>query len=343
MPEAPARNWFQQVYTAAQPTCPKGHPLWVCQHRFRVIHRLDESIETTFRDTRCSCADCKLRHVRYRPVEESMLILPGCQYGLDVMTAIGSMRMRDDFSFPRIHERLNERGLPISLMGVQYQFRNYLSVLSCQATLKQGTLMAKLRKQGFILPVIDGLQFGEGDPVLYIIIDALSKQPLFGQEFKCRGSLELVPFIAQLKQLGLPILSVVSDKEVALVPAIAAALPGVPHQLCQLHYVKNAAKPMEEDLTTLGAEVRQTEEELRRFERTLIREQKNAEQTGAAESKELDIAIELTEAARNLARCHGRAPFDPPALKRHCGLQTVAQAAASAERKKGALGASSRS
>ena len=270
-----------------------------------------------------------------------MLALPGQQFGLDVLAAVGCMRMNDDFSFPRIHERLQQRGVPISCMTVQYMLRNYLSLLGGQLT--KGPLLEKLKKQGAILPVIDGLQFGEGDPVLYLIIDSISNQPLFGQEMLCRGAAELVPFIAQIKELGLPILGVVSDKERALVPAIAEALPGVPHQLCQVHYVKNVAKPMDEDLAALGAEVRQTEEALRRLERSLILEQKKAVQTEVPAPADTGVTLALCQAARSQARRHGRALFDPPALKRHDGLELIANATAEAQRKKRGLGITSRS
>lgn len=264
-----------RVYTAAQRTCPiDGNTLWVGQHRQRTIHCLNESILATFRDTKCTDQFCKSSHIRYRPAEEFMLALPGSSFGLDVLMAIGSMRLRDDFSFPRIHGRLEEMGVPISPMAVQYQFRNYLSLVSCQVALSDGKLRARLRQQGVILPVIDGVQFGSGDAVLYLIVDAISRQPLFGQELFCRSAADLVPFIAQLKELDIPILSVVSDKEKGLVPAIEEALPEVPHQYCQVHYVGNAAKPMEGDLKALNAEVRETEDSLRKFQRKLLRTKK---------------------------------------------------------------------
>ena len=47
---------------------------------------------------------------------------------------------------------------------------------------------------------------------------------------------DLIPFIAQVNQIGVPILAAVLDKEKALVGAIAEALPGAKHQFCQLHY-----------------------------------------------------------------------------------------------------------
>jgi hypothetical protein len=73
-------------------------------------------------------------------------------------------------------------------MTVQYVFRNYLAPASCVAGRTDQKLLRKLRRQGGIIPVIGGVQFGEGDPVLYFIIDALSHRPLFGQEFTARAS-----------------------------------------------------------------------------------------------------------------------------------------------------------
>jgi hypothetical protein len=270
------------------------------------------------------------------------LALPKNEFGLDVLMAIGSMRLRDDFSFPRIHGRLQERGVPIAPMTVQYQFRNYLSLIHCQVALKNHKLRALLRKQGAILPVIDGVQFGEGDPVLYLVVDVLSKQPLFGAEMFCRSAEDLIPFIAQIKEIDLPILGVVSDKEKALVPAIAEALPGVPHQYCQVHYLKNAAKPMDDDLSCLGAEIRETEQGLRTLQRSLQRKEKKAREAGKPVPKDLGVTQELCEAARSMARRHGRAPLDPAALKRHQGLEKVAEAVAQARQKKGVRGKASR-
>ena len=157
------------VFNPPQIVCPfDGAPVWIGQHRPRTIHGLDQTIEATFRDAKCSDPDCCMPHLRYRPVEESLLALPGSSFGNDVLLAIGGMRLRDDFSFPRIHKHLCEQGVPIAPMTVQYQFRNYLALISCKVGLEDGKLRDRLRKQGAIIPVIDGVQFGEGDPVLLV-------------------------------------------------------------------------------------------------------------------------------------------------------------------------------
>ena len=340
--EGHARIPVSRTFTASQDACPHdASTLWVVQHRHRIIHTLDESVEATFRDTRCPREECPLRNIRYRPVEETMLALPGMHFGLDVVAAVGSMRMREDASFPVIHERLMGRGVPIAAMTVQYLFRNYLALVSCAAGAKDPKLLQMLRHQGGIIPVIDGVQFGEGEPVLYLIIDALSRRPLFGKEFTARGADDLVPFIAQLNDLGVPLIAVVSDKERALVPAIAEALPGVKHQFCQVHYVGNVAKPMAKDLKALGAEIRQTEEALRGYQRKLLRHKREAEKKGEAPPTDLGVSIEFCEAARAEARRTARAPFDPPALKRHEGLDAVRDAVHEARQKKGAPGRTS--
>lgn len=338
------REPVRKTFTASQEACPRdGSKLWIVQHRVRTVHRLHETVEATFRDKGCPREGCSLSHLRFRPAEESMLALPGSSFGLDVVTAVGAMRFRDDASFPRIHERLAQRGVPISPMAVQYQFRNYLALVSCQAGVTDAKLVKMLKRQGVIVPVIDGVQFGEGDPVLYLIIDAISKRPLFGKELFCRSAEDLVPFVRQLKEIGVPILAAVSDKEKGLVPAIEEALPGTPHQLCQLHYVGNAAKPMDEGLKALGAEIRQTEHDLRACERRLLKHRRSAEEKKEPVPEDLGVSLELCQAARAEARRHARAPFDPPALKRHEGLQRVARATAEARRKKGGRGRTSKS
>jgi hypothetical protein len=319
--------------------------LQITQHRKRTIRRLNEILDLTLRDKSCRNSNqptCQGRHLHFRPVEEGFLALPGDHIGLDIILQIGALRMREDLSFPRIHARLGEQKVQISGMAVQYQFRKYLSLVGCQAGRADSRLIQQLRQQGVLLPIIDGIQFGTGEPTLYLIIDAFSRRALFGQELLCRGADDLVPFIRQIHELGIPILGVVSDKEKGLVPAIEKALPGVPHQYCQLHYIDNVAKPMEDDLQALGAEVRQTEENLRKLERTLIHQRQKAEQEHARAPSDLSIALELCQAARDEARRHARAPFDPPALKRHEGLQRVSDAVAEARQKKGGLGTTSK-
>ena len=48
------REPVRRTFTAAQEVCPhEGSRLWIVQHRVRTVHRLDETVEATFRDKGC--------------------------------------------------------------------------------------------------------------------------------------------------------------------------------------------------------------------------------------------------------------------------------------------------
>ena len=310
------RSTRTMVLTPDAEICPIcGAPLRICQHRERSVIGLDETLQLIMRDKKCSSLECPQPRLRFRNLEEPRIVLPSSSFGMDVVLEIGYMRFQKCKSFPQIYSTLTERRFPISPMAVQYQARKYEALIGCQISLPDSPALAKLRKRGFLLPIIDAVQYGGGEAVVYLIIDGLSGIPLFGWETMVRGKIELVPFIGQLKALHIPIIGIVSDKETGLAPAIAEALPGSPHQFCQRHYLGNVSKPMDKDLAHLGEEIRVKEEELREFQRDLIRLEARTKEEGKPVPADLKTAKEFCEAARAAARRQGRATTDPPALK----------------------------
>ncbi|MEI7590421.1 MAG: transposase [bacterium] len=257
---------------------------------------------------------------------------------MDVILEIGNMRFRRAMSFNSIHQELMEQEVPISPMGVQYQCRKYQALVNSQISPASGAIYGTLKKRGFILPIVDGITFGNGEAVVYLIMDSLSGLPLFGREMVVRGKDDLVPFISQVKGLGLPIIGVISDKEKGLAPAITEALAGVPQQYCQLHYIGNVAKPLDDDLANLGKENREKEEELRKFQREVIRLETKAQAANEEIPADVEIAKALCEAGRAAARRCGRELTEPAAIKQHEEIRRVEQAVVRARRKKGVNG-----
>ena len=152
-----------------------------------------------------------------------------------------------------------------------------------------------------------------------------------------------------------PIIAAVSDKETGLLPAIAAVLPGVRHQLCQFHFLKNCASVMDGDLQTLGTSVDERAERVQKIAKRLhekgfdsIESEHNlaanpapASPKGksryATEKDELSeeqLASELCAMARHASRRSGRAPLNPPALVRHNELERVGATVQRAKKKK---------
>ena len=44
--------------------------------------------------------------------------------------------------------------------------------------------------------------------------------------------------------MGVPVAGVVSDGQTSIRRAVERALPGVPHQLCHFHFLREAAQPI---------------------------------------------------------------------------------------------------
>jgi hypothetical protein len=65
-------------------------------------------------------------------------------------------------------------------------------------------------------------------------------------------------FLEPLKHLEWPILTVLSDKQTGLVPAVATVLPNSRYQFCQAHYLHNLAEPLAEAGAAFKSELRKT-------------------------------------------------------------------------------------
>jgi hypothetical protein len=215
-------------------------------------------------------------------------------------------------------------------------FERFLALMDCRNA-ESPAVRERLRAQGGMIVLIDGVQFDDHSPVLYVVTDVISHTTLFGERHDIRSAKALTPLLERLKAMDVPILAFVTDKEKGLVPAIHAVFPDVPHQLCQLHFLKRCAEPLEKALTQLGSEVADAAEKLRALRRKLD----NGDIKPAPSLAERKVADELLLAAHAASKVAGRAPIHPAALKRHVRLLAVSDASALAAAKKGGLGSSS--
>ena len=338
MPKMPeGRECVQHVFTATEKVCRAcRRRLRVVQRRGRHVQSFDELHLLVMRDKRCRGRDCPGYRVIYRPAEELAFALKKDIFGLDVVLEIGELRLRQSLSFREIHRRLVDRGLPIAERTVGDIFERFLALMDCRNA-ESAEVRERLRAQGGMIVLIDGVQFDEHSPVLYVVTDVTSHTTLFAERHAIRSAEALRPLLERLKAMEVPIVAFVTDKETGLVPAIHAVFPDVPHQFCQLHFIKRCAEPLEKPLTQLGSEVARAAEKLRELRRKLGSDAPKP----APSPAEREVAGELLLAAHAASKVAGRAPFDPTALKRHVRLLAVGEAAASAAKKKGGPGPSS--
>ena len=88
---------------------------------------------------------------------------------------------------------------------------------------------------------IDGLQPDLGQEVLWVIRECVSGEVLLARPLLSGTESDVAAVFREVLQLlPVPVVGVISDGQQSLRKAVASALPGVPHQLCQFHYLREA-------------------------------------------------------------------------------------------------------
>src|SRR5437588_9229704 len=222
-----------------------GQLLWVANHGHRTVTCLDGLWKLTLVVRQCIQPGCPRYHKPYRPEEEGRWALPHGECGLEVIALIGQWRFREHRSVPEMHQALQARGIRIAQRSVTYLMQRYEELVTLRIT-DQERIKARLQKQGHVILALDGLQPDVGHEVLWVVRDCLSEEILLARPLLSSTQGDLTALLkevkAQLTQLEVAVRGVISDGEETIGSAVAFVFPGVPHQLCQFHYLKDATK-----------------------------------------------------------------------------------------------------
>src|SRR3954447_1242460 len=224
-----------------------------CQHRthadynnFRTVTTLDGVTRLTLAIRRCHNPECPRFLRPYRPEAEARLALPHHEFGLDVIATVGRLRYAEHRSIPEIHRELNRRGGVVAVRTVTNLLDRY-DELRALASADPERLAPLLRQQRRVILAIDGLQPDLGHEVLWVLRDCLSGTILRARSLLSSTSKDLAGLLTEVqKALPVPITGAVSNGQGSIRKAVAKALPGVPHQLCHFHYLREAARPISE-------------------------------------------------------------------------------------------------
>jgi hypothetical protein len=243
----------ERVLTPEREFCPGcGQRLWIAYTKQRRVVRLDGVWRLTLRVRRCRNQVCALYHHVYVPEEVGAWVLPQAEFGLDVIALVGQLRYREQRSVPQIHHALRERGVEIAERSVTVLLHRYEELVALR--LGDATrLRERLAEQGGVILALDGLQPDVGHEVLWVLRDVRSGEVLLARSLLGATEGDLVPLVEEVRDVlaadegngsAIPILGVISDGQHSIRKAVAHALPGVPHQLCQFHSLREAARPI---------------------------------------------------------------------------------------------------
>jgi len=253
-----------------------GGRLMICETQERYVQTLTKLLHVIGKGKKCASRDCGHGALRYRSPEVGRLVLKAHEFGRDIVLWAGDQHVRENVSITRIHQRLvGDFAVPICARSVGNLVNDYLALCQCVAG-DSGRLRERLKHQGGIVLCVDGVHFDEASPVLYVQRDAISGEVLYAERRLAQGKADLVPMLrrsaALAAEIEVPILGIASDKERSLVPAIAEVFPGVPHQFCQTHFLKNVAEPLKEDDQALARAAKESVLALRKVQRTIARQ-----------------------------------------------------------------------
>jgi hypothetical protein len=304
------------------PACGQFRRVAYLEHRSVV--RLDGIWRLTLRVRRCGNTACPQYHRPTRPEEAGAWALPHAEFGLDVLALVGQLRYREQRSVPQIHQALQQRGVAIAARSVTELLHRYEELVALR--LGDATrLRGQLAPHGGVILALDGLQPDVGHEVLWVLRDVRSGEVLLARRLLSATENDLAPLLTEVrdalagpdpKQPVVPILGVVSDGQHSIRNAVARALPGVPHQLCQFHSLREAARPIFEADRHAKKELKQRVRGVRPIER---------EVEGRHEAEaEAEVVRGYCLAIRSALTDDGRPPLAASGLKLHRRLEAIA-------------------
>jgi hypothetical protein len=235
----------EEILAPIRRCCPAcGRRLRYRYDNQRTVVTLGGLVHLRLQIRRCETPGCQHHRRPYRPEGEGSLVLPQHEFGLDIIALIGALRYREHKSVPEMHGVLRERGVVIAERTVTNLLDRYDELMATSLA-DDDRLRAALVGQGRVILALDGLQPDVGHEVLWVVRECLSGEVLLARSLLSSTSEDLAALLREVAaKVGVPVTGVISDGQHSVRRAVRLALPGVPHQLCQFHYLREAAHPI---------------------------------------------------------------------------------------------------
>jgi hypothetical protein len=233
-----------------------------------------------------------------------------------VIALVGTLRYQQQRSIPQIHQELLRHGVQVAPRTVTDQLYRYEELLALHLA-DRTRMQERLRHQKQVILAIDGLQPDVGHEVLWVLRDCGSGEVLLARSLLGATEEDLVPLLEEVaalcQEVEVPIVGVISDGQRSLRKAVAHVLPGIPHQLCHFHYLREAAKLIADADRHAKKEVKKHMRGVRPLERAL--EGRTDEEAQVGRGYCLAVRSSLTD--------DGQPPLEASGLKLQARLQAI--------------------
>ena len=274
------------------------------------------TLKGTFRVTsyayHCTNKTCPKPQKLYRSAEAEVLSLKFYQFSLDVIAKVGHLYFKEHQTIDEITQTLKK--LYISRSEVNLLCQTYLALTTANRQ-QDTTYLDKVRANGGITLALDGVQPEKGNETLWILKDALTRETLLARNLQSTDKDSIASLLKEVKALGIPVKGVISDGQRSIRLAVKQEFPGVPHQLCHFHFLRNIARPISEMDRALKVDLKKK-----------VRGIKPIEQNVACQTdKESQLILQYCRAIRFALQDDGCYPLEPGGLKLYRRLATIQQ------------------
>jgi hypothetical protein len=288
-----------------------SHPVWA-----KPIQFLSGPEHVTHLGYRCGDPACAYARSVYRSARAEARQVRGHGYGLEVIVRIGYLRFHEHRTRQEIWQLLHEEhAVAITERHVQHLLEVYLALLRASGQDLEAQLGPVAHEHGGLLLAVDGLQPEQGNDQLWVVRELHSGAVVAAAHLQQASAPCLIPLLRPVQQTGLPVLGVVSDAQQSVRLAVAEVFPGVPHQLCQYHALREATEPLWEADRHLLVQVKQELRALREVEERTRQRAAQCQAAGAAPDPIAGVVLDTVLALRQVVRERGTQPLDFGALR----------------------------
>uniref|UniRef100_UPI001D134FC1 transposase n=1 Tax=Cohnella sp. REN36 TaxID=2887347 RepID=UPI001D134FC1 len=264
----------------------------------------------------CPHEECGNLTRYFRSAEADALCMKHTSYGFDVLALVGELRFKHHQTIAEITEELTRRGIATSVRNSMRLYERYLTLLRASVTEQIRLELERVVQQNRgIMLSMDGVQPEKGNETLYVVREVFSGTILAAQNLKSGSSSELQALLQPVKDLGFPVIGLVSDGQQSIRLAMASLWPNVPYQYCQYHYLKDIAKPVVDADRKLKTGIKKTLRGIREIEKQVEKET----------TPEAEIAKDNLAAVRSVLLEDGNPPLDLPGVRIFENAQAIQQ------------------
>ncbi len=304
-----------------------GDDTQVKDYKRRRLFGLGGPLKVVSQMTQCTNKGCPGAEHLTVAEEEILIAPPWWVLGWDVFTLIGQRRFAKNRSVPDIREELAEElSITLSEDAIEDYVARYQAILAARQN-DPARLRAEYAKVENLVLTIDGLKPEKGHETLYTVRELNAKRVWFAVPLLSASEDEVRTRLFEkakewVDRLGKPVRAWMSDKEDAFVSGVKAVFPGVPHRLCQNHFLRDAAEKVLEQDSHAKVQMRTKVRGLRKVERSIL-EKRHGQSAKATTDTPEDVVLEYCAAIRGILNKNQGGPLDPPGLRMATSLKEV--------------------